>query len=46
LKTNGQSQDAGGFINELRRFLKTKYSIESKNNSPSLGYSQIVIGEK
>lgn len=46
LKTNGQPQDAGGFINELRRFLKTKYSIESKNNSPSLGYSQIVIGEK
>lgn len=46
LKTNGQPQDASGFINELRRFLKTKYSIESKNNSPSLGYSQIVIGEK
>ena len=46
LKANGQPQDAGGFINELRKFLKMKYSIESKNNSPSLGYSQIIIGEK
>ena len=46
LKGNGQPQDAGGFINELRKFLKNKYSIESKNNSPTLGYSQIVIGEK
>ena len=27
-------------------FLKTKYGIESKNNSPSLGYAQIIIGEK
>ena len=46
LKENGQPQDAGGFINELRKYLKTKFSIESKNNSPSLGYSQIIIGEK
>lgn len=46
LKENGMPQDAGGFANQLRKFLKTKYSIESKNNSPSLGYAQIVIGEK
>ena len=46
LKDNGQPQDAGGFLNELRKFLKTSFSIESKNNSPSLGYSQIIIGEK
>ena len=46
LKDNGQPQDAGGFLNELRKYLKTKFSIESKNNSPSLGYSQIIIGEK
>ena len=39
-------QDASGFANELRKFLRTKYGIESKNNSPSLGYAQIIIGEK
>ena len=46
LKENGQALDASGFINELRRYLKNTYIIESKNNSPSLGYAQIVIGEK
>lgn len=46
LKANGMPQDAGGFANELRKFLKSKYGIESKNNSPSLGYAQVVIGEK
>lgn len=46
LKENGMPQDASGFANELRKFLKTKYGIESKNNSPSLGYAQIIIGEK
>lgn len=46
LKDNGQGLDAGGFVNELRRFLKNTYGIESKNNSPSLGYAQIIIGEK
>lgn len=46
LKDNGQPLDASGFLNELRRFLKSKYAIESKNVSPSLGYAQIVIGEK
>jgi hypothetical protein len=46
LKENGMPMDAGGFANSLRKFLKTKYNIESKNNSPSLGYAQVVIGEK
>lgn len=46
IKTNGMPQDAGGFANELRKYLKSKYNIETKNNSPSLGYAQIVIGEK
>lgn len=46
LKENGMPQDASGFANELRKFLRTKYGIESKNNSPSLGYAQIIIGEK
>lgn len=46
LKANGMPQDAGGFVNELRKFLKATYNIESKNNSPSLGYAQMVIGEK
>ena len=46
LKENGMPQDANGFANELRKFLRTKYGIESKNNSPSLGYAQIIIGEK
>lgn len=46
LKENELPLDASGFLNELRRFLKNKYGIESKNNSPSLGYAQIVIGEK
>ena len=46
LKDNGQALDASGFVNELRRYLKNTYAIESKNNSPSLGYSQVVIGEK
>ena len=45
-KENGMPQDAGGFINELRKFLRTTYNIESKNNSPSLGFAQIIIGEK
>ena len=45
-KENGLPQDASGFINELRKYLKTEYNIESKNNSPSLGYAQIIIGEK
>ena len=46
LKENGMPQDASGFANELRKFLRTKYGIESKNISPSLGYAQIIIGEK
>lgn len=46
LKENGQPLDASGFVNELRRYLRNTYTIESKNNSPSLGYAQIVIGEK
>ena len=46
LKENGMPQDASGFANELRKFLRTKYGIESKNNSSSLGYAQIIIGEK
>lgn len=46
LKENGMPQDASGFANELRKFLRTKYGIESKNNLPSLGYAQIIIGEK
>ena len=46
LKENGMPQDANGFANELRKFLRTKYGIESKNNSSSLGYAQIIIGEK
>lgn len=46
VKENGMPKDAGSFANELRKFLKTKYGIESKNNSPSLGYAQIIIGEK
>ena len=46
LKENSMPQDASGFANELRKFLRTKYGIESKNNSPSLGYAQIIIGEK
>lgn len=46
LKENGMPLDAGGFANKLRNFLKTKYNIETKNISPSLGYAQVVIGEK
>lgn len=46
LKGDGNPQDASGFANELRKFLQTKYGIKSKNNSPSLGYAQIIIGEK
>lgn len=46
LKDDGKAQDASGFANELRKFLSSKYGIKSKNNSPSLGYAQIVIGEK
>ena len=46
LKENGQPLDASGFVNELRRYLKNTYTIESKNNSPSLGYAQMVVGEK
>lgn len=45
-KANGMPQDAGGFINELRKHLRDTYNIESKNNSPSLGYAQLIIGEK
>ena len=46
LKEHGMPQDASGFANELRKFLRAKYGIESKTNSPSLGYAQIIIGEK
>ena len=46
LKKEGNPQDAGGFANELRKFLQSKYGIKTKNNSPSLGYAQIVIGDK
>ena len=46
LKENGQPLDASGFVNELRRYLRNTYAIESKNNSPSLGYAQMVVGEK
>lgn len=45
-KANGMPLDAGGFVNELRKHLRNTYSIESKNNSPSLGYAQLIIGEK
>lgn len=45
-KDSGIPQDAGGFVNDLRKYLKTTYHIDSKNNSPSLGYAQIIIGEK
>lgn len=45
-KANRMPQDAGGFINELRKHLRDTYNIESKNNSPSLGYAQLIIGEK
>ena len=43
LKKDGNPQDAGGFANELRKFLQSKYGIKTKNNSPSLGYAQIII---
>ena len=46
LKKDGNPQDAGGFANELRKFLQSKYGIKTKNNSPSLGYAQIIIGDK
>lgn len=46
LKENGQPLDASGFVNELRRYLRSTYTIESKNNSPSLGYAQMIVGEK
>lgn len=46
LKESGIPQDASGFANELRKYLRTEYNIESKNNSPSLGFAQIIIGEK
>lgn len=46
LLKNNKPLDASGFINELRRFLKNTYGIESKNNAPSLGYAQMIIGEK
>lgn len=46
LTEKGMPQDAGGFANALRRYLKNKYGIESKSNSSSLGFAQIIIGEK
>lgn len=46
LKENGMPQDAGGFANDLRKYLRSKFNITTKSNSPKLGYSQIVIGEK
>ncbi|MCM1028821.1 MAG: DUF6175 family protein [Pseudoflavonifractor sp.] len=46
LKSDGNPQDASGFANQLRKYLNTKYGIKSKNNSPLLGYAQIIIGEK
>lgn len=46
LKKDGNPQDAGGFANELRKYLQSKYGIKTKNNSPSLGYAQIIIGDK
>lgn len=46
LKKDGNPQDASGFANELRKFLQSKYGIKTKNNSPSLGFAQIIIGEK
>lgn len=46
LKENGNPQDAGGFANELRKFLGKNYGLKTKNNSPSLGYAQIIIGDK
>ncbi len=45
-KSNGMPQDAGGFVNELRKFLRKTYNIESKNNSPKLGYAQLILEEK
>lgn len=45
-KENGLPQDANGFVNELRKYLRTTYNIDSKNNSSSLGYAQLIIGEK
>lgn len=45
-KENGMPQDAGGFMNELRKYLRDKYNIVSKNNSPKLGYAQLILGEK
>lgn len=46
LKEDGKPQDASGFANALRKHLSSKYGIKSKNNSPSLGYAQIIIGDK
>lgn len=45
-KQDNKPQDASGFANELRKHLLSTYGIKSKNNSPSLGYAQIIIGEK
>lgn len=42
-KKDEKPQDAGSFANDLRKYLLTKYGIQSKNNSPSLGYAQIII---
>ncbi len=46
LKKDDKPQDASGFANALRKYLLDTYGIKSKNNSPSLGYAQIIIGEK
>lgn len=46
LKKDDKPQDASGFANQLRKYLLDTYGIKSKNNSPSLGYAQIIIGEK
>lgn len=45
-KKDNKPQDASGFANQLRKFLLDTYGIKSKNNSLSLGYAQIIIGEK
>ncbi|MEE1174125.1 MAG: DUF6175 family protein [Paludibacteraceae bacterium] len=46
INKNGRSMDARMFANELRKYLKKEFSIDSKVLNRGLGEGVIIIGEK
>lgn len=42
----GRATDARRFINGLRKYLKTNFSIETKNTTRGLGNAELILGEK